>query len=190
MIENRDKLIHIHNNAVNNIAECNLLHGIINPHKLVKNINSHYSPILHGCMNARKGRAKFKNFRIILYSRCSSTILMRRLVQKLCPEKYSVIQWQTQARNVTTDLKVNVYFTLTALSATNVVTWKCHVDDSAKGRYDMILARDILTELLLNLKYSKHVIEEYDGPFMGATAPMIGLGAYLFKDLNTGIIKP
>ena len=53
----------------------------------------------------------------------------------------------------------------------------------------MILGRDILIELGLNLKYSKHVIKSYDGPFMGATAPMIGLGAYLFKDLNTGKIK-
>ena len=56
--------------------------------KRAKNINSRYSPILHGCMNTRKVQAKFKNFQIILYSGCSSTILMRRLVGKLSPEKY------------------------------------------------------------------------------------------------------
>ena len=48
----------LHNNEVNNIAECNLLHDIINPTKRVKYINSHYSPILHVCMNIRKGKAK------------------------------------------------------------------------------------------------------------------------------------
>ena len=48
----------MHNNEVNNIAECNLLHDIINPTKRVKYINSHYSPILHVCMNIRKGKAK------------------------------------------------------------------------------------------------------------------------------------
>ena len=63
---------------------------------------------------------------------------MRRLVQKLNPEKYAVMQWQTQARNITTNFKVNVDFTLPALSATNVVTWKCHLEDSVKGRYYMI----------------------------------------------------
>ena len=57
------------------------------------------------------------------------------------------MQWYTQARNVTTNIKVEMDFTLPALSTTNVMTWKFHVDDSAKGRYDMILGRDLLTEL-------------------------------------------
>ena len=43
VIENWDKLIHIHDNEVNNISEFNLLHDIINPPKFAKNINSHYS---------------------------------------------------------------------------------------------------------------------------------------------------
>ena len=62
-------------------------------------------------------------------------------------------------------------------------------EDSTKGRYDTISVRDLLIELGLNLKMSKHVIQAYDGSFMGATAPMVGLGAYIFKDLNTGEIK-
>ena len=74
-------MIYIHDNEVNNIAEYNLLHDIINPPKRASNINRHYSPILHGSMNIRKVRAKFKNLRIILDSECSSTIVMRRLVE-------------------------------------------------------------------------------------------------------------
>ena len=81
MSENRDKMIYIHDNEVKNIAECNLLHDIINPTKIAKNINTHYYPILNGSMNTRKGRAKLKNFRIILDSICSSIIVMRRLVE-------------------------------------------------------------------------------------------------------------
>ena len=61
------------------------------------------------------------------------------------------MQWNTQAGDITTNIKVNVDFTLPILSATNVVTWKFHVDDCAKGKYNMILGRDILTELGLNL---------------------------------------
>ena len=61
-----------------------------------------------------------------------------------------MVKVQTQAGNITTNPKVKVYFTLPALSATNVVTWKFHVDDSDKDRYDITLGRDILTELLLN----------------------------------------
>ena len=54
------------------------------------------------------------------------------------------MKWNTQTGNITTNYKVKVDFTLPALSATNVVTWKCHVDDAAKVRYDMILGPDIL----------------------------------------------
>ena len=64
------------------------------------------------------------------------------------------------------------------------------MDDSAKGRYDMILGRDISTELWLNIKYSEHVIEVDDGPFNGSITPMVDLGTYIFKDLNTGKITP
>ena len=70
---------------------------------------------------------------------------MGRLVKKLFPDKETPIQWQTQAGNITTNLKVKFYFTLPALSATNVVMWKCHVDDPAKGRYNMILGQYLLT---------------------------------------------
>ena len=100
------------------------------------------------------------------------------------------MQWHMQAGNLTTKFKVKVDFTLPALSATNVVTWNCHLDDSAKGRYNMILGRDILKKLVLNLKWSEHVIEVDDGTFNRSTIPMVDLGTYIFKDLNTGEITP
>ena len=79
-------MTYIHDNEVNNIAKCNLLHDIINPPKRARNINIHYSPILHGFMNTRKGRSKFKNILIILDGGCSYTIVMRRQVNQLSPE--------------------------------------------------------------------------------------------------------
>ena len=66
----------IHRNEVNKIAEWNLLHDILNPPKRTKNLTNHYSNIIHGCMNTQKGGVKFKNFRILLDSGCSSTIVM------------------------------------------------------------------------------------------------------------------
>ena len=69
---------------------------------------------------------------------------MVRLVKKLGLEKDAPVRWSTQAGNITSNIKVKVDFTLPELSATKFVTWNCHVDDSAKGRYDMILGRDLL----------------------------------------------
>ena len=59
------------------------------------------------------------------------------------------------------------------------------MDDSAKGRYNIILVQDILTELGLNLKFSEHVIKADYVPFTGSTTPMVDLGTYIFKYLNT-----
>ena len=98
-------------------------------------------------MNNRKGRVKFKSFLILLKGGFVSVVVMVILVEKINPDKDIVMQWHTQVGNITTNLKVKIDFTLPALSATNVVTWKCHVDDSTKGIYGMILGRDILTEL-------------------------------------------
>ena len=44
----------IHDNKINNIAEYNVLHGILNNSKGTKNINHHYLPILRGCMNTSR----------------------------------------------------------------------------------------------------------------------------------------
>ena len=62
------------------------------------------------------------------------------------------MQWHMQAGNITTNLDIKVDFSLPALSAMNVVTWKYHVGESAKGRYGMILGQYLLIELGLNLK--------------------------------------
>ena len=56
-----------------------------------------------------------------------------------------MIQWHTEAGNITSILRVKIDFTLAELSATKIATWNCHVNESDKGRYDKILGRDILT---------------------------------------------
>ena len=65
--------------------------------------------------------------------------------RKIGLEKDAPMQWHTQAGNITTTLKVKVYFILPALSATNVVTWNFTMDNSSKGRYNKILGKDLLT---------------------------------------------
>ena len=102
-------------------------------------------------MNICKDEAKFNNFRILLDSGYSSTIVTRIPIEKLNPKKDTVMKWHKQPINITTNLKVNIYFTLHELSATKTMTWNCHVGDSSKGRYDLILGRYLLMELRLNI---------------------------------------
>ena len=89
----------------------------------------------------KKGISKVKNCWILLDSRCSPKIIMGRLVKKLSPRKDAVIQWHMQAGNITTNLKIEVNFTLPELSAADVVICIFFVDESAKDRYNGILGR-------------------------------------------------
>ena len=94
----------IHYNKLNNIAVINLLHDILNPPKCTK--NCHYYPILHGCMNTRKGKVNFESFRIIFDSGCVSTTVMGILFGKLNPKKYDVMQLHTQAGNINNTINI------------------------------------------------------------------------------------
>ena len=64
------------------------------------------------------------------------------------------------------------------------------MDDSAEGKYYIILGRDLLIELGLGLKCPKRNIGAGDGPLKGSTSPMIDLGTYKFKYVSTRKIRP
>ena len=81
--------------------------------------------------------------------------------------------WEPQASKFTTSKKVNVYFCLPEFSATKIVMWKCHVDKSTNGRYDMILGRDLITALVLYLKFSDNFILGGEGSYEGFSAPIV-----------------
>ena len=55
-IERKNSMTCIRGNKVNKIYECNLMYDLINPHKRTKHLNIHYSPIIQGSMNIRKGK--------------------------------------------------------------------------------------------------------------------------------------
>ena len=58
------------------------------------------------------------------------------------------MQWHTHSGIITNNLKDRIDFILPELSAAIIVKWNFHVDDFAKGGYDMILGRYILTALV------------------------------------------
>ena len=88
------------------------------------------------------------------------------------------MQLHTPVGSITTNIKVNILFILPGITATKIVTWNFHVDDSAKVRYDMILGRYPLIALVLDIKLSDHVIEAHYKPFKGSTAPIFDMGTY------------
>ena len=52
------------------------------------------------------------------------------------------------------------------------------MDESTNGRYDIILGRDPLTPLGMDLNFSVNVIIGVEGPYEGWSTPMVGLSNY------------
>ena len=72
------------------------------------------------------------------------------LIQNLL-QKNDVMTWDKKVGKFTTNIKIEVELILIELSAAKIMMLNFHVDDSAKSRYDMILVKYLLTELVLNL---------------------------------------
>ena len=68
--------------------------------------------------------------------------------------------------------------------------WKFHTDESINSGYDMILVRDLLTELGLDIKFSDNVIVGGEGPYEGCSPPIVYLSNYNFKSISDKTVKP
>ena len=67
--------------------------------------------------------------------------------------------------NITNNKKVEVDFNFPGFSATKIIMWNFHVDESTKIRYDMSLYIYLVTSLGSDVKFSDHIIKEGDRPF-------------------------
>ena len=75
-------------------------------------------------------------------------------------------------------------FCLPEFSAKRIFTWKFHVDESTNSRYNIILGRDLLTAMGLDLKFSENVIHGVEVPYKGCSEPIIGVNNYDFGVLT------
>ena len=60
---------------------------------------------------------------------------------------------------------------------------------STNGKYDMILGRDLLTELGLDFKFTENFIIGGEGPYEGCLEPMTDLSNYDFTSITDKIVK-
>ena len=84
---------------------------------------------------------------------------------------------------------MDVYFFPLDFSATNIVTCKCHVDESTNSRYDMILGRDLLTALVLDIQFSDNIIIGKAGPYKGWLSLIVDISNFDFKYITGKTVK-
>ena len=117
----------------------------------------------------KTGKQRYQTVRILFDSGSSGTLVNKKLVTKLKQVQTNTSNWTTKAGTFKTNKQCKVELMLPELHKDKVITWMMHVDESNSSfhKYDIIIGRDLLQELGIDLKFSDHTIH-----WDNASAPM------------------
>ena len=136
-------------------------------------------------MQTRKGSVKVKDrkrVRILFDSGCGSTLINKEFVKKLKTIKTAESTWKTKAGNFKTNAKVKAKFIMPEFYANGDIEWTVHVDNSSRkeSNYDMIIGRDLLHELGIDLLFSQGKMQ-----WEGSSIPMRNPETMLPENIET-----
>ena len=118
------------------------------------------TPVTIGCIrhsNKNGRKVKYDNLKILLDSGCSHSILRKKYASnKLKESKHT---YATGGGDMKTKWESKNYFSLSEFSKSKVVDWTFRVTDSKNLGYDMILGRDIMQTLGINLLFNEQTIQ-------------------------------
>ena len=99
-----------------------------------------------------------KPVKILLDSGSSGCIVAKRFVRKLTCVKTGKQQWSTKAGSFQTKRKAIVSFRLPELHPDKTLSWEFHVDEQQLTHYDLLIGRDLLNEVGIDLLFSSKQI--------------------------------
>ena len=136
-----------------------------------KQKSEHLSTVALGLLKSKPGRIKksrLKRLRILLDSGCGATIINHKLLSKLKQKSNTKTRWKTKAGSFNTSKTCKCTLFLPEFHENREIEWTVHVDESDDpSRYDMILGRDLMEALGMDLCFSQNLIK-----WDGATTPM------------------
>ena len=105
------------------------------------------------------GKTKLKQIKILLDSGASSTIVSKNVVRKLRKQETTGAEWTTAAGILKTKWKCKIDMLFPELSPTRTINTTVTVcDSSISSYYDMIVGRDLLNELGMDIKFSTNTV--------------------------------
>jgi len=128
---------------------------------------SDYKPIVFVRFNTSLGKPKPVTIKALLDSGGSGTLVTEKYAKKLRQKKSaSATVWTTPAGNMSTTSKVKAQFSIPELHDNRLIEWDVHVTKDL-GAYDMIIGRDILNDLGIDILFSTQTVdwENHDIPF-------------------------
>jgi transposase InsO family protein len=119
-------------------------------------------PVVFVRLNTRKGKPKPVTIKALLDSGGSESMIKAEYVKKLKLRKRSTkSSWMTPAGILKTDASCKAQFIIPELHDNRLIEWDFHVTQNM-GAYDMIIGRDMLDDLGINIQFSDRTIH-WDG---------------------------
>lgn len=117
-------------------------------------------PIVFVKLNtSRNGKSKPLLVRALLNSGGSRSLITSEYAQRLrCKPSREKVQWSTPAGIMNTSVQCKALFSIPELHDNRHVTFEVHVTPTL-GNYDMILGRDFLRDMKINLKFDDETIQ-------------------------------
>ena len=116
------------------------------------------TPIVFAQIRTKLGKTpKFKTIKCLLDSGSSSSLLAYEYAKKLGLKSENTTTWHTTAGDFNTNFKSKIDFSLPELHEKRIITKTMHITPNEMG-YDMIIGRDLLEDLGIDLKFSNHTI--------------------------------
>jgi Reverse transcriptase (RNA-dependent DNA polymerase)/RNase H-like domain found in reverse transcriptase len=123
----------------------------------------HLSPITLGWVHSvtdSSATKDLKRLRVLWDTGCSKTLVNAKFLKNLVQTATSASTWSTKAGSFTTTHKCLARFTFPDLDQGKDIEWTVHVDPSSHklSQYDMIIGRDLMEELGIDILFSEGVI--------------------------------
>ena len=123
-----------------------------------KQKSEHLSSITLAYLHAKRGIKKpkhVKRLRVLFDSGCSATLVNVSAVRKLKKKLDKTTKWTTKAGSFKTTQTCKLKFILPEFHANCEIHCKAYVEDFLRSCYDIIIGRDLLHELGVDLLFSQ-----------------------------------